>query len=185
MSTTKAVIKTKTTGTTGATTGTATGTTSATGTTGSTVTNPASAVATVGAVQKEVAQKPPSRSSGKTQQTQVSSSTPSGRTGRAPTRQEYVEPEEDLDEGEDYDEYGYDQDQEHEGYDMDQMEAMREYENQRMAEVFTQVLATVFTYENITLPETILTLSQALDTHNKTQEGILQALNKIADKLSK
>ena len=124
--------------------------------------------------QKEGVQKP---KVAKTAQTQASSS---GRTGRTLTRQEYVEPEE-VDDGEDYDDYGMEQD----GYDMDQMEAMRDYENQRMAEVFTQVLATVFTYENITLPETILTLSQALEAHNKTQEGILQALNKIADKLSK
>jgi hypothetical protein len=78
-----------------------------------------------------------------------------------------------------------DENDENDEYDMEEMEAMRDYENQRMAEVFTQVLATVFTYENITLPETILTLNQALDTHNKTQEAILQTLNKIADKLSK
>lgn len=107
------------------------------------------------------------------------------RQSRVPPRQEYIEPE---DHQEDYeqDEEDYEGYDENGGeYDMEQMEAMREYESQRMAEVFTQVLATVFTYENITLPETILTLSQALDTHNKTQEGILAALNKIADKLSK
>lgn len=173
MSTTKPVIKAKTTAP--ATTGTTASapTTNATGTTTSNSATSASSVA-----HKETVQKP--------KLTKMQAPPSSGRTGRAPgpgpvpVRQEYLEPEDDVDEGdEDFDDYNQD------GYDMEQMEAMREYENQRMAEVFTQVLATVFTYENITLPETILTLSQALEAHNKTQEGILQALNKIADKLSK